>query len=151
MSLLPGARVILYDGSPFQPDLTTFIRLIGEQKVTKLGISPRWMTEIQKNGIKPREFTDLSNLKMVTSTGMVLSDQLFEWFYDVGFPKETHLANISGGTDIVGSMIPIYVTSVLIYHTGWLFWHGKSFDTSIRWRMSRHGSGNSSRSIRLPH
>jgi len=101
MQLLPGARVILYDGSPFQPDLTTFVKLLGEQKVTKFGISPRWMNEMQKNGIVPKDVTDLSALKVVTSTGMVLSDQLFEWFYDVGFPKHTHLANISGGTDLV--------------------------------------------------
>jgi acetoacetyl-CoA synthetase len=101
MNLLPGARVILYDGSPFQPDITTFVKLIGDQRVTKLGTSPRWMHELQKNGIVPKEVTDLSALKVVTSTGMVLSDQLFEWFYDVGFPKSVHLANISGGTDLV--------------------------------------------------
>jgi acetoacetyl-CoA synthetase len=99
--LLAGARAVLYDGSPFQPDLKTFIKLIGDQKVTKLGISPRWMHEIAKAGISPREVTDLSSLKVVTSTGMVLSEQLFEWFYDKGFPAHTHLANISGGTDIV--------------------------------------------------
>ena len=27
-----GARSILYDGSPFIPDLSTFVRLVGEQK-----------------------------------------------------------------------------------------------------------------------
>ena len=101
MNLLAGSRVVLYDGSPFQPDLTTFVKLIGEQKVTKLGTSPRWMHEMQKNGIVPKDVTDLSSLKTVTSTGMVLSDQLFEWFYDVGFPQAVHLANISGGTDLV--------------------------------------------------
>lgn len=110
MNLIPGSRVLLYDGSPFQPDLTTFIRMMGEQKVTKLGTSPRWMAEMQKNSISPREVADLSHLKMVVSTGMVLSEQLFEWFYDVGFPKETHLANISGGTDLVSFF---FVTSVL--------------------------------------
>src|SRR6187402_777495 len=41
MNLLAGARVVLYDGSPFQPDLKTFVRLVGEQKVAKLGTSPR--------------------------------------------------------------------------------------------------------------
>lgn len=102
--LLAGARTVLYDGSPFQPDLQTFVKLIGDQKVTKLGISPRWMHEIAKAGISPREITDLSNLQVVTSTGMVLSDQLFEWFYDTGFPAHTHLANISGGTDIVSTI-----------------------------------------------
>jgi acetoacetyl-CoA synthetase len=106
MQMLSGARVILYDGSPFQPDLTTFVKLIGDLKCTKLGISPRWMGELQKNGIAPKDVTDLSNLKVVTSTGMVLSDQLFEWFYDVGFPKHVHLANISGGTDLVRLSIP---------------------------------------------
>jgi acetoacetyl-CoA synthetase len=104
MNLLAGSRVILYDGSPFQPDLKTFVRMIGEQKVTKFGTSPRWMHELQKNGINPKDVADLSNLKVVTSTGMVLSDQLFEWFYDSGFPAHVHLANIAGGTDLVGAV-----------------------------------------------
>src|SRR5207237_120755 len=100
INALIGARIVLYDGSPFQPDLTAFVKLIGDQKVTKFGTSPRWMSEMKRHGIAPKDITNLSNLKVVTSTGMVLSDQLFEWFYDVGFPKSVHLANISGGTDI---------------------------------------------------
>jgi len=46
---------------------------------------------------------------------MVLSDALFEWFYDVGFPKFVHLMNISGGTDLAGCfgqenpLEPVYV------------------------------------------
>ncbi|KAK6834024.1 acetoacetate-CoA ligase [Apiospora arundinis] len=115
--LIAGARVVLYDGSPFQPDLQTFVKLVGDQKVTKLGISPRWMHEIAKAGISPRELTDLSNLRIVTSTGMVLSDQLFEWFYEKGFPAQTQLGNISGGTDIAGCfgicnpLTPVYAVS----------------------------------------
>jgi len=33
-SLVPlyGGRAILYDGSPFQPDLTTFLKILEEQK-----------------------------------------------------------------------------------------------------------------------
>jgi acetoacetyl-CoA synthetase len=115
MSLLPGARVILYDGSPFQPDVTTFVKLIGDQKVTRFGTSPRWMAEMEKNDIVPKNVTDFSNLKSVLSTGMVLSDQQFEWFYDIGFPAHVHLANISGGTDLAGCfgqenpLTPVYV------------------------------------------
>ena len=80
-----------------------------------LGISPRYMLELRKNNIKPRDIADLSSLRIVTSTGMVLSDQLFEWFYDAGFPPTAQLANISGGTDIAGSfamenpLTPVYV------------------------------------------
>ena len=33
---------------------------------------------------------------------MVLSDSLFEWFYDEAFPQHVQLNNISGGTDLAG-------------------------------------------------
>lgn len=32
MALQHGARSILYDGSPFLPDLESLVRLVGEQK-----------------------------------------------------------------------------------------------------------------------
>ncbi|KAI2621654.1 acetoacetyl-coenzyme A synthetase [Hypoxylon sp. NC1633] len=113
--LLLGGRTVLYDGSPFQPDLQTFVKLLGDQKVTKLGTSPRWMYEIARAKLSPRQMTDLSSLRVVTSTGMVLPDQLFEWFYDKGFPSHVRLNNISGGTDIAGCfgagnpLVPVYV------------------------------------------
>ncbi|KAK3308731.1 uncharacterized protein B0T15DRAFT_411467 [Chaetomium strumarium] len=113
--LLWGGRAIFYDGSPFQPDASILIRLAAEHGATKLGISPRWMFEVAKAGLRPRDMADLSRLRTVTCTGMVLSDQLFEWFYDVGFPRDVHLANISGGTDIAGCfgamnpLTPVYV------------------------------------------
>jgi acetoacetyl-CoA synthetase len=101
MHLFAGARNVLYDGSPLFPEREMLLDLMAELKVTMLGTSPRWMHEMSCHGVRPRDVADLSSLKMVTSTGMVLSDQLFEWFYDLGFPKHVHLANISGGTDIV--------------------------------------------------
>ena len=113
--LLMGTRMVMYDGSPFVPDLKSFIRLFGEEQVTHLGISPRYLQELQKNNIVPKQVTDLSNLVVVTSTGMVLPDQSFEWFYDEGFPKHVQLDNISGGTDIAGAfatgnpLLPVYV------------------------------------------
>ncbi|KAK4225887.1 acetoacetyl-CoA synthetase [Podospora fimiseda] len=114
-TLLFGGRSILYDGSPFIPDATILVKVAEKYKATKLGISPRWMFELSKAGISPREIADLSKLKVVTSTGMVLSEQLFEWFYEKGFPSSVQLGNISGGTDIAGCfgllnpLTPVYV------------------------------------------
>ncbi|KAL5594765.1 hypothetical protein BROUX41_001679 [Berkeleyomyces rouxiae] len=113
--LLFGGRAVLYDGSPLYPDHKTFVSLLSKFGVTKLGIGPRFLHELAKNDIKPREIADLSELEIVTSTGMVLSDELFEWFYSKGFPRHTHLANLSGGTDIAGCfglenpLTPVYV------------------------------------------
>ena len=114
-NLLSGAQIILYDGSPFVPSPLHFVKLLEQYKVTRLGTSPKWMRELQSRGIAPRDAIDLSALRTVSSTGMVLNDQQFEWFYDVAFPPRVRLANMSGGTDIAGCfgaenpLSPVYV------------------------------------------
>ncbi|RAL08820.1 acetoacetyl-CoA synthase [Aspergillus homomorphus CBS 101889] len=113
-TLLFGARAILYDGSPFLPEVVSLIKLVEQERVTHFGISPRYMLELQRAHIQPRQIADLSSLKIVTSTGMVLPENLFEWFYDAGFPPHVRLNNISGGTDIAGCfglsnpLLPVY-------------------------------------------
>ena len=113
--MLTGARLVMYDGSQFIPDVAALIRLVDEQKVTHLGISPRYLQTLQTSNINPRQIANLKHLRVVTSTGMILSDALFNWFYDAGFPPAVQLCNISGGTDIAAafgtcnSVLPVYV------------------------------------------
>ncbi|USP72801.1 Acetoacetyl-CoA synthetase [Curvularia clavata] len=113
--LLFGCRSILYDGSPFQPSPQAFLSILQSQRVTDFGTSPRFLHELQKRDIKPRTLFSLSHLKSVGTTGMVLSDAQFTWFYDHAFPPTVHLRNISGGTDIAGRfgmenpLEPVYV------------------------------------------
>ncbi|KAH7079429.1 hypothetical protein FB567DRAFT_562600 [Paraphoma chrysanthemicola] len=110
-----GSRSILYDGSPFQPDPQAFLSILQEQKVTDFGTSPRFLQELQKRNIVPRDLYDLSSLRSVCTTGMVLAESQFEWVYDVGFPPNVHLRNISGGTDLAGCfgtenpLEPVYI------------------------------------------
>lgn len=101
-SLVSGSRSIFYDGSPFLPSPTTLLSVLASQRVTDFGTSPRYLHELQKQSIVPRSQFDLSALRSVCTTGMVLSDALFEWFYDTAFPAAVHLRNISGGTDLAG-------------------------------------------------
>jgi acetoacetyl-CoA synthetase len=113
--LLFGSRSILYDGSPFVPDLKSYLSILSEQGVTDFGTSPRYLQELQKASISPRSILDLSSLQSVCTTGMVLSESLFEWVYDTAFPPSVHLRNISGGTDLAGCfgmenpLEPVYV------------------------------------------
>jgi acetoacetyl-CoA synthetase len=111
-----GSRSVLYDGSPFQPSPQTFLSILQEQKVTDFGTSPRFLHELQKRTIVPQKLFDLSALRSVCTTGMVLTEAQFEWFYsDAGFPSNVHLRNISGGTDLAGCfgienpLEPVYV------------------------------------------
>ena len=116
LSIFSGARGILYDGSPFLPNPKAFIKLWGHEKVTDLGLSPRYFQTLAtaKPPISPREVTDLSRLRRITSTGMVLSEAQFEWFYNDAFSSQVQLANISGGTDLAAclsmdcTMKPVY-------------------------------------------
>lgn len=106
-SMIHGSRAILYDGSPFQPEPKTFIRLLESQRVTDFGTSPRYMQTLAtaQPPIYPREVADLSALRRVTSTGMVLSEPQFHQFYSQAFPTHVQLANISGGTDLAACLV----------------------------------------------
>ncbi|KAM3513668.1 hypothetical protein MY11210_002679 [Beauveria gryllotalpidicola] len=104
-ALIHGAASVLYDGSPLQPDAGVLVRLVARYGVTVLGVSPRWMAELSSRGLAPRDMADVSTLRTVTCTGMVLPDKMFDWFYDVAFHEHTQLANISGGTDIAGCFV----------------------------------------------
>lgn len=60
----------------------------------------------------------------MSSTGSVLQNELFEWFYDLGFPSHTRLNNMSGGTDIAGCfgisnpLTPVHVGGCAGYSLG---------------------------------
>jgi acetoacetyl-CoA synthetase len=122
--LVTGARAVLYDASPFVPKPENFLKLIGDQKVTHLGVSPRYFSTLQQNGIVPQKVADLRHLKVITSTGMVLPDALFEWFYDTAFSPSVRLDNIAGGTDVAGAfgtgnpILPVYVGGCQFFSLG---------------------------------
>ena len=145
-----GSRAIFYDGSPFIPDLSVLLRVVAEQKVSMLGVNPRWLGELMKNNIVPKKEVDLSSLKAVGSTGMVLKEIVFEWFYDVGFPKDVKLGNFSGGTDIVSCPTDLkakYSTHRYLRILGWLLRHREPPYTHLRGRMSRRCPRNPNRHL----
>ncbi len=58
--LAVGATIILFDGSPFYPDPGVIFKLAEEEKMTILGTSARYISGIEKAGLKPGEKYDLS-------------------------------------------------------------------------------------------
>ncbi|TKX26881.1 AMP-binding enzyme-2 [Elsinoe australis] len=115
LSLQHSARAILYDGSPFLPTIHSFLSLISTQNVTDLGVSPRYLQTLATASLSPRALHPLPHLRRVSSTGMVLPEPLFHWFYDTAFPPHVQLANIAGGTDLAAAfalenpLSPVYV------------------------------------------
>lgn len=64
--------------------------------------------------VLPGQQFDLSKLRVVTSTGAVLSPEIYDWFYQVAFPRDAQLVSMSGGTDIAGCCTYMLHVEVII-------------------------------------
>ncbi|KAF7305938.1 AMP-binding domain-containing protein [Mycena chlorophos] len=108
-----GARIVIYDGSPFYPNLRTYLKFVHDQRVSMLGTSPRFLAEIQGKGINPLDIGDFKALKLLSVTGAVLTPPMFEWGFKA-FGGRAQLISTSGGTDICTAFvsgtpsIPVY-------------------------------------------
>ena len=112
-SLAAGASLVLYDGAPFFPDANAMWKMAEELGITVFGTSAKFIAGSEAAGNKPISTNDLSNVRLILSTGSPLMEENFDYIYrDV--KKDVQLASISGGTDIVscfagGSpMLPVY-------------------------------------------
>ncbi len=102
--LLVGACVVLYDGSPAEPDLGALWRMAEETGTTYFGASAPYIQACMKAGVVPRREADLSRLRGVGSTGAPLPPEGFEWVYDnVG--DDLVLGSVSGGTDVCTAFV----------------------------------------------
>jgi acetoacetyl-CoA synthetase len=97
--LAQAATVVLYEGSPVQPDLQVLWQLVEKYHITFLGTSARYLHTLQAQNFSA-ESIDLSSLRTIASTGSSLSSSAFEYVYK-NIKSDVHLASISGGTDIV--------------------------------------------------
>ncbi len=111
--LLTRAAIVLYDGSPGQPDMGVLWDLAERAGVTMFGTSASYIAACMKDGVEPGDGRDLSRLKAVGSTGSPLSPEGFDWIYR-HLGKDTWLFSTSGGTDLctafVGgvALLPVY-------------------------------------------
>jgi acetoacetyl-CoA synthetase len=102
--LLVGATVLLYDGSPGWPDLSSLWRFAAETGMTHFGTSAAYVAACMKAGIHPAAEYDLSALRAVGSTGSPLSPEGFEWLRDRVGP-EVPVGSMSGGTDVCTAFV----------------------------------------------
>ena len=100
-SLAVGAKLILFDGSPFHPNPGALWKLAQDEDMTVFGTSARYVAALEKAGAKPGTDYDLSALRAILSTGSPLPPEGFEYAYRE-IKQDMQLASISGGTDLNG-------------------------------------------------
>ncbi|GAC1382001.1 MAG: acetoacetate--CoA ligase [Marmoricola sp.] len=94
-----GATVVMFDGNPGSPDLSTLWTLAEETETTYFGTSAPFLMACRKAGIRPRDLADLSRIRSIGSTGAPLPVEGFTWVYDA-VTSEAQLGSLSGGTDV---------------------------------------------------
>jgi acetoacetyl-CoA synthetase len=102
--LAVGSGLVLYDGDPGHPDLTTLWRLAEETGTTYYGASAPFLLACRKAGLTPRRDFDLTRLRGVGSTGAPLPAEGFRYVYDEIAP-DALLASASGGTDMCTAFV----------------------------------------------
>jgi acetoacetyl-CoA synthetase len=103
-ALASHATLVLYDGSPFIPDGNRLFELADRTNLTLFGTSAKFISAVQKAGLKPRDSHGLESVRTITSTGSPLAPESFDFVYD-HIKRDVHLASISGGTDIVSCFV----------------------------------------------
>jgi acetoacetyl-CoA synthetase len=98
--LASGATLVLFDGSPFYSDGRILWQMAEAENVTVFGTSAKYISALEKAGVRPIDEFALPELRAVLSTGSPLAPESFDYVYDA-IGKDLQLASISGGTDIL--------------------------------------------------
>jgi acetoacetyl-CoA synthetase len=98
-SLLAGATIVLYDGSPSFSSLDVLWKLVEEAGIHHFGTSAPFLIACMKAGLRPSEKFDIAALRTIGSTGSPLPAEGFDYVYD-HIKNDIWLSSMSGGTDI---------------------------------------------------
>lgn len=103
-ALLTGATIVLYDGNPAWPDNKAIWKFIDEQRISLFGCGAAFLINCMKDGLIPKEFTNLDSLRSINATGSPLPEDAYDWVY-ASVKTDLWLASISGGTDIASGFV----------------------------------------------
>ncbi len=101
--LASGATLLLYDGSPLMGRGNILFDFAATEGMTHLGTSARFIDAAAKVGVNPIESHDLSDLRVLLSTGSPLPPESFDYVYS-HVSEDVLLASMAGGTDLVASL-----------------------------------------------
>ena len=111
--LAVGATLVLYDGSPFEPDANALWSLAEREQVDVFGASAKFYDACNKAEIAPIKTHDLSRVRTILSTGSPLAPASFDFVYR-SVKQDVRLSSVSGGTDLLGcfaagaTVLPVY-------------------------------------------
>jgi acetyl-CoA synthetase len=104
-SLVLGATMVLYEGTPDHPAADRLWRMVEDHKVTVLGVSPTLVRSLMTHGDEPPERHDLTSLRILGGTGEPWNPEPFNWFFRKVGGGRLPIINYTGGTEISGGIL----------------------------------------------
>ena len=102
--LASGCTLLLFDGNPFFPQPNALMKIADDEGISVFGTSAKYLSALQKEGVRPIEEFSFSSLRTILSTGSPLIPESFDYVYE-SIKREVQLSSISGGTDIVSCFV----------------------------------------------
>ncbi len=102
--LIPGVTILLYDGSPKQPDFYALWDFVERERMTYFGTSAPFLTACMKADVVPVTRGDFTNLRTLGSTGAPLPPEAFGWIH-TNVKRDVLVGSMSGGTDVCTAFV----------------------------------------------
>ena len=101
--LATGSSIYLFDGAPVYPKIDILLEYCQNEKINLFGVSAKYIDHLKNENYKVKKL-NLSEMKIITSTGSPLSEESFKYVYE-NIKNDVYLASIAGGTDLVGCLV----------------------------------------------
>ncbi|MGH7762121.1 MAG: AMP-binding protein [Candidatus Dormibacteraceae bacterium] len=104
-SLILGATMVLYEGTPDYPAADRLWRMVALHGVTVLGVSPTLIRGLMSHGDEVPAHHDLTTLRILGGTGEPWNPEPFQWFFKNIGGGRIPVINYTGGTEISGGIL----------------------------------------------
>jgi acetyl-CoA synthetase len=104
-TLLLGATMVLFDGSPDYPDMGRLWSVVERHRITCLGVTPSLIRMLMAAGREPVKRRDLSSLWTFASTGEPWDAESWTWLFREAGKRKIPIINYSGGTEVSGGIL----------------------------------------------
>jgi acetyl-CoA synthetase len=101
---LAGGSVVLMDGAPDYPEHDRLWRVVNDEKVTYLGVSPTLVRVMRKRGADGAPYP-FESLRIAMSAGEVFDSASWCWFFEKICRNKVPVLNYSGGTEVGGGIL----------------------------------------------
>src|SRR5581483_11337835 len=92
-----GGTIVFAEGAPDWPDASRIWRLVEQERVTALGISPTLVRALLPHG-EPAD--DLSSLRTFVTTGEPWNPEPYRWLFERVGGSRVPVINCTGGTEV---------------------------------------------------